>query len=103
MVLFIINIFPTRYEGQGGVFEGIEQSQSEDFSLSKDDAAKSVEGWVICVSGIHEETQEDDLYERFSDYGQIKNLHLNLDRKTGYVKGRVFLVTFYLSMISFCR
>jgi RNA-binding protein 8A len=36
---------------------------------------------------LHEETQDDDIYEAFSDYGQIKNMHMNLDRRTGYLKG----------------
>ena len=48
---------------------------------------KSVEGYVLFVSGIHEEAQEEQIDDLFAEYGDVKNIQVSYARKTGYING----------------
>mgnify|MGYP001132483714 CR=1 FL=1 len=46
----------------------------------------AVEGWVIFVTGLNEEVSEEDVEDKFTDFGKVREVRMNLDHRTGYVK-----------------
>lgn len=59
-----------------------------------------MEGYIIIATGIHEEAQEDDIKDKFSEFGSVRTINLPLDRRTGFVKVGFDWKIFFFWMIN---
>jgi RNA-binding protein 8A len=78
-------------KGRGGVFDSVDGTEAGPI--------KSVEGWILFIRGVHEEVevyclaivdtllsifvsfqqaQEDDILDKFSEFGDVRNINGNL-------------------------
>jgi len=48
---------------------------------------RSVEGWVVFVTGLHEEATENDVEDLFGEHGRVKFVRVSADRNTSLNKG----------------
>ncbi|ORZ30973.1 hypothetical protein BCR44DRAFT_1443590 [Catenaria anguillulae PL171] len=67
--------------------ESVEYETYDQSDVNTGRAQKSVQGYVIIATNIHPEASEEDVLDAFADFGPVSNIHLNLDRRSGFVKG----------------
>lgn len=80
-----------RYAGDAGDFDSLESQQNAP-------AQRSVEGWVLFVTGIQEEHTEEDIQDLFRDFGDVRQIRMPLSRTTGHPYG--FCLVQYPSLAS---
>eukprot|EP00834_Sanchytrium_tribonematis_P002231 NODE_64_length_26047_cov_1.706837.p16 type:complete len:122 gc:universal NODE_64_length_26047_cov_1.706837:21755-22120(+) len=69
----------------------IEQKSLKHVKYDVSNIQPSIEGYIIMMTNVHEEATEDDVLDLVTEYGKVVHIHLNTDRRTGYVKGYCLL------------
>ncbi|KAI6205020.1 RNA-binding protein 8A [Aphelenchoides besseyi] len=80
----------TRKKGRGFADQGDKGDARGSYDTLRGEGPgpqRSIDGWTIFVTGINEEVVEEDMMDQLGEYGKVLNMHLNLDRRTGYLKG----------------
>ncbi|KJE96742.1 RNA binding domain-containing protein [Capsaspora owczarzaki ATCC 30864] len=71
----------------------MEQDEYDSLPTTSDDNGReggpqrSTEGWVVMVTGLHEEAAKDAINDKFSEAGHVRKVVLEYDRRTGFNKG----------------
>lgn len=60
--------------------------RTETLANSGSAAVRSIEGWILIASNLHEEASEEDLQDFFAEFGDIKTITMSMDKRTGYTK-----------------
>ena len=72
---------------RGGAFEALTVIDGQ----QPGEPARSIEGWVLFVSGLSAETKEEDLANLFAPYGEVRKLIMNLATRTSCCIGHAFI------------
>lgn len=72
---------------RGGAFDALSTLEGQ----VPGDAARSIEGWVLFVSGLAPETAEMDLLNLFAAYGTVMNVRMNLASRESLCVGHALI------------